>query len=384
MSLTQRTILFANPGAELYGSDRVLLESVSGLVESGWTVAVTLPASGPLVRELQDRGAKVSLRPTPVIRKKILRPRGAVAFLSAAVRGFFAGMCLLSRLKPDVVYVNTMTIPLWIALARLRGIPVISHVHEGESSAPRFMRSALAVPLLFATEIIANSKFSVGVLATSFSCLARRALVIHNGVQGPPSVTPSRKQLDLPLRVIYIGRLSPRKGVDVAIQSIADLAARGVDSRLDIVGDVFVGYEWYEAQLREQVETTALGDQVVFHGFQRSIWPILAAGDVVVVPSRNDEPFGDTAVEAVLSGRRVIASATSGLLEATEGYVSAQTVAPGDASALADALQQTIETWEGTSSQIEADTERAVARHGAEVYRRHIADLVDSIVPIAR
>ncbi|MBC7633385.1 glycosyltransferase, partial [Aeromicrobium sp.] len=181
MSLTQRTILFANPGAELYGSDRVLLESVSGLVESGWTVAVTLPASGPLVRELQDRGAKASLRPTPVIRKKILRPRGAVAFLSAAVRGFFAGMCLLSRLKPDVVYVNTMTIPLWIALARLRGIPVISHVHEGESSAPRFMRSALAVPLLFATEIIANSKFSVGVLATSFSCLARRALVIHNG-----------------------------------------------------------------------------------------------------------------------------------------------------------------------------------------------------------
>jgi glycosyltransferase involved in cell wall biosynthesis len=293
-------------------------------------------------------------------------------------------MRLLSLVKPDVLYVNTMTIPLWVLLGRLRGIPVICHVHEGESSAPRILRSALALPLFLAARVIANSRFSVGVLAASFPRLAARVIVVNNGVKGPPTVTPSPPHFEFPLRVTYVGRLSPRKGVDVAIQSIADLAARGVDSRLDIVGDVFVGYEWYEAQLRDQVASAGLSDRVVFHGFQPSIWPIVASGDVVVVPSRVDEPFGDTAVEAVLSGRRVIASATSGLLEATDGYQTAITVAPGNANALADALQQTIQTWEGTSSQIEADTERALARHGAHAYRRQIADLIDTMVIIAR
>lgn len=381
---TDRTILFAHPGAELYGSDRVLLESVSALVDAGWKVAVTVPTSGPMVGELRLRGARVTLRPSPVLRKSVLRPAGALEFLSDSVRGFASGMRLLTGLKPDVVYVNTMTIPLWILLARLRRIPVICHVHEGESSAPRLLKSALALPLVFATRVIANSRFSVGVLAVSFPRLARRAIVVRNGVLGPPAVTPSRQHFESPLRITYVGRLSPRKGVDVAIQSIALLATRGVESRLDIVGDVFTGYEWYEEQLRDQVESTGLGDRVTFHGFQSVIWPIVTAGDVVVVPSRGDEPFGDTAVEAVLSGRRLIASATSGLLEATEGYQTAITVVPGSADALADALQQTIETWEGTSPQIEADTERAVARHGSAVYRRRIVDLIDSIVTPAR
>lgn len=369
----------AHPGAELYGSDRVFLESVSGLVHDGWRVVVTVPVDGPLVTALEERGAEVVQCASPVIRKSALRPRGMLRFIGTSARGFVAGSRLMARVRPDAVYINTMTIPLWQVLARLRRIPVLSHVHEGEASASRLVRSVLALPLFLSTAIVANSRFSAEVITDSFPSLGKRTQVVYNGVQGPPHPVASRPRLDTDLRVTYIGRLSPRKGVDVAIDALALLAERGVGTRLDVVGAVFPGYEWYENELRQQVTDKQLAGQVHFHGFQSSVWELVNAGDVVVVPSIADEPFGDTAVEAVLSGRTVIASATSGLLEATAGYATARTVAPGDAGALADALEETIKGWGLSDDAMRTDIEMANARHGPDIYMRRIAQIVASM-----
>ena len=81
---------------------------------------------------------------------------------------------------------------------------------------------------------------------------------------------------------------------------------------MTIVGAVFPGYEWYEAELREQVRNLGLEGSVTFCGFVPDVWPVLETLDVIAVPSRYDEPFGNTAVEAVLAGRPVVVSATSG------------------------------------------------------------------------
>ena len=56
-SLRPRTVLVAHPNAELYGSDRVMLETVAAFRERGWSVEVSLPCVGPLVEELQGRAA---------------------------------------------------------------------------------------------------------------------------------------------------------------------------------------------------------------------------------------------------------------------------------------------------------------------------------------
>ena len=299
--------------------------------------------------------------------------------LADTAAGWAAGWRLLSRERPAVLYVNTMTIPLWQLLGRMRRVPVLTHVHEGEASASRLVRAALALPLFLSAAIVANSEFSAGVLAGSFARLGRRARVVYNGVPGPPAPRAPRIRLDSPVMVSYIGRLSPRKGVDVAIDALALLTARGIDARLDLVGGVFPGYEWYEHQLREQVKQKQLDRRVLFHGFTPSIWELVNASDMVVVPSRADEPFGDTAVEVILSGRPVIASATSGLLEATAGYRTAHVVTPGDAAALADEVQATIDRWSGSSTAMLSDIETARRRHGPEVYRKSISTLVRSL-----
>lgn len=372
-----RTVVVAHPSAELYGSDRVMLESVAGFVESGRRVVVALPADGPLVAALREVGAQVRLVRTAVVRKSALRPAGFVRFVADAVVGAVRGLALLRRERPDVVYVSTVTVPVWIALARLVRRPVLVHVHEAEGSAPALLRRALALPLLLATAVVANSRYSVEVLRRSWPAAARRATVVLNGVPGPARVVPARETLDGPLRLVYVGRLSARKGVDVAVEAVGELRRAGEDVRLDLLGAVFTGYEWFEQQLRDRIAELGITDVVTFLGFRPSVWPVLEEADAVLVPSTVDEPFGNTAVEAVLAARPLVVSATSGLLEAADGYACAQQVPPGDAGALADAVRRVRKEWAELRALALVDARTAAERHAPATYRRAVARALD-------
>lgn len=368
------TALIAHPGAELYGSDRVMLETVTALVERGWRVVVAVPSEGPLITEVRRLGAEVVLLAAPVLRKSVLKPRNLPGFIGGSAAAWSRTGRLLKRLRPDVVYVSTLTVPLWIARARVRGVPVIAHVHESERQAPRIVRAAIAAPLRVADRILVNSDFSRNSLTEVVPTLSATSTVVYNGVPGPTVVTEARPELVDGLRIVYVGRLSPRKGVDVAVDALRVLRERGVDARLDLVGAVFTGYEWYEQQLRAQVARSGLVDRVVFHGFQPSVWSALERSDVAVVPSRLEEPFGNTAVEAVLAGRPVVVSAIGGLVEAIDGFASAISVNADDPVALADALQRVGASWSAFRRTAVALAPMAADRYATAGYRRRVAD----------
>lgn len=364
----QFSVLVAHPSADLYGSDRVLLETIEGLRRSGARVLVALPSPGPLVAELKRRGAAVILSPTPVLRKSLLTPPGLARLAATSVHGLLRSIGVIRGACPDVILANTITVPVWTAAGRLTGVPVVTHVHEAEANAPRALRKALALPLLLSRGILTNSQFSSDTLASALPALQGRSRVLYNGVPGPAEPVPPRPALQGGLRILYVGRLSHRKGVDVAIDALLRLRSDGVPARLSVVGAVFPGYEDYEAGLRNQVRTQGAEDHVTFHGFQNVVWPFLADADVVVVPSRLDEPFGNTAVEAVLASRPVIVSNTSGLREAAAGYRSAQFVEPGDPAELADALARVAGRWQHYQSSARLDAAEAGRRHSPERY----------------
>ncbi|WP_243696827.1 glycosyltransferase [Labedella endophytica] len=371
--------LVAHPSADMYGSDRVLLESVSGFVRSGAAVTVTVPADGPLVPLLEERGARVVFAPTLVLRKSLMTPKGLISLVSQTIAGLRAGRRLMREVRPTLVWTNTITIPLWTLLARLFRVTSIVHVHEAEGSASRAVMRTLAFPLLFADQLVANSNYSAGVLRDSFARLGDRCTVVYNGVAGPDAVAPPRASIDDDLRVLYVGRLSPRKGPDLIIEAIAALRDRGIPATLDLVGAVFPGYEWFEDQLRDSIAALDLRDRVHLRGFQDSPWPFLAASDVMVVPSRLDEPFGNTAVESVLAARPVVVSDTSGLREAAWGYRSAQQVEPGDTQDIADALERVWSDWTRFRSEALADELVAHERHSVETYQRRISEAATAV-----
>ncbi|MFY0407466.1 glycosyltransferase family 4 protein [Solicola sp. PLA-1-18] len=374
MTSTPR-VLVTHPSADMYGSDRVLLESVEGLVASGWDVTVTVPAAGPLVQEVLSRGAGVEICEAPVLRKSMLSPKGLVRLAYRCLRDGVRGLRLIRRVDPDVVLVNTVTVPLWPLLARLARRTVVVHVHEAEASARPLLRRVLGAPLLLAHQVMVNSQFSLGVLLDSWPRIGGRCTVVLNGVPGPSEVTSPRESLDGGVRLLYVGRLSPRKGVDVAVEAVAELGRRGVEANLDVVGAVFPGYEWFEEELRDAA--APLEGRVRLHGFATSVWPYLEAADVALVPSRLDEPFGNTAVEAVLAARPLVVSATSGLLEAASGYPTARSVGPGDPLAIADAVEALVADW--TDVRRLTSTSRAIAndRHAPSVYGRQVSQIVE-------
>jgi glycosyltransferase involved in cell wall biosynthesis len=371
-------LLVVHPGSELYGADRMLLESATALA-TRFTVTVALPGPGPLVGELEALGVRVELVPMPVLRNAALRPRGFVQLLGQAARGLVPALRLLRRDGVAGVYVSTLTLPSWPLLARLAGRRSICHVHEAEQSAPRLLRRGMALCPALSDRVVANSGFTLDVLTEIAPRLRRRAGVVHNAVRGPAVVVPARPLLEGPLRLVYVGRLSPRKGPQVAVATLSELLRRGVDARLTVVGSVFDGYEWFERELRATVAEGGLDGRVDFLGFRADVWPHLADADVVLMPSVGDESFGNSAVEAVLAARPLVVSDHSGLREAAGGYVSAQAVDPGRPDAWADAVSRVADDWARFREAALSDAAVARRRSAPE---RYTAELVDAVAAL--
>ncbi len=114
------------------------------------------------------------------------------------------------------------------------------------------------------------------------------------------------------LRVGFVGRLIPHKGVDVLLEAVAD------DDRMDL--DVFGAGPELD-RLRADATRLGIADRVSFHGHvdEGSIPAIYPAIDVLAVPSVPMpgwlEQFGRVVVEAQASGVPVVASASGALPE---------------------------------------------------------------------
>ena len=178
-------------------------------------------------------------KPTSIIRKSLLSPARTGPIAQGDGGGLGTVVAAAQAHQRRTVVVNTITPPLWFPLARLAGRKVFCHLHEAESQVNPTVRWAMYLPLQFCTGVVANSAYTRKVLAESSIGLVGRTAIVHNTVPGPASVTPPRNELDGDVRLLYVGRLSHRKGIQVAVSAMDLLRRRGIDTRLDIVGAVF-------------------------------------------------------------------------------------------------------------------------------------------------
>ncbi|MFD2340911.1 glycosyltransferase [Clavibacter tessellarius] len=146
------------------------------------------------------------------------------------------------------------------------------------------------------------------------------------------------------MRVMVVGRLVPRKGVDLAITALGILADRGHrDVELVIVGgsgDAASATEDAEARrLMDAARAAGVADRVRLHGrvSQADMPAVMRTADVVVCAPWY-EPFGIVPLEAMASGVPVVASAVGGLTDSVVDGVTGILVPPRDPAAIADAL----------------------------------------------
>ncbi|WP_248705000.1 glycosyltransferase family 4 protein [Curtobacterium sp. MWU13-2055] len=327
-------VLYCHPGTELYGSDRMALATVQGLVDSGWDVHVVVPDDGPLRSLLEEAGATVEVRAFSVLRKNLLRPAEFVRFVGRLPLEMSRTIRRLRTTRPDVIYLNTITQPVWLAAARLVRIPAVVHVREAEDSVPVVVQTALLAPLSLASAVLANSAATAAHVRERGFRLASKTHVVYNGKDWSPYLRSEYTHPRDVATLLFVGRLSPRKGTDLAIRALSEIRASGVSARLEIVGSVFPGYEWYEQELRELVASLGLKEFVRFTGFMQDTTQAFARADVVVVPSRA-EPFGTVAAEGMAAMRPTVVARVQGLVEIVTDDAVGRTFAPDDASDLA-------------------------------------------------
>jgi glycosyltransferase involved in cell wall biosynthesis len=353
----------------------MLVQSVRALAPH-WDLHVALGRDGPLVGACREAGARTEVLALPMLHKGMFTVRGLSRFVRDTVRGVLAARRLVHVERPDLVYVNTVTVPAWLLVARSAGIPAICHVHEAEEAVPALVRWMLAVPLRLARSVLANSEAARGVLVRSDRRLAGRIRVVHNGVPGPAAdPAPLRDRLDGDVRLLLVGRLAHRKGSDVAVEALRLLGERGIGARLTLAGDAAAGYDGYVEGLRDQVTRAGLTDRVTFGGFVPDVWGLHGAADIVLVPSRW-EPFGNVAVEGMLAGRPVISSDAQGLPEIVEDTRSGLVVPAGDAVALAGAVERLVADWPWARRLAATGQVRARSRFGTDRYARQLQEFI--------
>jgi len=194
-----------------------------------------------------------------------------------------------------------------------------------------------------------------------------KATVAAIGVSAPAPTSMVRAKPNGGVRVLYVGRLEPRKGVDVLLRAIERIAPDHGTLTFDIVGlDNEVGTDGTSptSRWRDQHRGAHWFERIEFRGAvaEAELVTRYRRADVVVVPSRY-ESFGLVAVEAMMHGCPVIVSDIGGLREVVRDGVDGLRVQPGDAPALANAIV-TLATQPGLRSEM-----------GAAARRRYLDDL---------
>jgi glycosyltransferase involved in cell wall biosynthesis len=171
-----------------------------------------------------------------------------------------------------------------------------------------------------------------------------RGMLVHNGfdpaaVAVLPHFLPATQTPDGPQggqHIVFVGRVNKGKGVDVLLDAAARMT---LPARVSIVGD---GPDL--AAMRERAQAVGLGERVVFHGWQEraQVQRVMRGADVVAVPSLCPEAFCLMGLEAMALALPVVAARSGAIPEWLDHGRTGLLVPPGDADALAHALDDML------------------------------------------
>lgn len=189
--------------------------------------------------------------------------------------------------------------------------------------------------------------------------------IAHSGID--PSFIAPAPERPWAWRMLSVGRIDHRKGIDTAIDALAGLPR---EATLTIVGE---GDAEHLADLRAQVARLGLDGRVTFAGGRaRAELPaIYAEHDVVVFPVRWDEPWGLVPIEAMACGRPVVASGRGGSAEYLRDGENALLAPADDPESLAGAVHRVAG---------DAALRAHLRERGLETARRHTSKAFDAAV----
>jgi glycosyltransferase involved in cell wall biosynthesis len=383
------TILQIIPNLDAGGAELAVIEIAHAIVRSGGRALVLAEPGGRLAARVAAAGGEVAAFPAAT--------KNPVKIVANA----FALAKIITEQRVDLAHARSRA-PAWSALvaARRTGVAFVTTYHGAYGETNAFKRIYNSV-MVRGDVVIANSRYTAGLIAERYHTPPGRVTVIHRGVDAAtfdPALVAADRVSVLRARwgvapqdriILLAARLADWKGHTTLIDALARLATDGQQGPAVAVlaGDA-QGRETYRQSLLRQIKGLGIADRVRLVGHVDDIAAAYSTAHVTVVASTAPEAFGRSAIEAAAMGCPVIATNIGALpetvraepavpREATTGWL----VPPGDAPALAARLAEALQLTPAARAAMAMRARRHVlANFTAEAMQRSTLRVYDRLL----
>jgi glycosyltransferase involved in cell wall biosynthesis len=300
------------------GAERHVVDLATALAGQGHAITVACSVGGPLAAELADAGVEVA----PLL-SRLVKRRFSPAFAGELRQLVAAGSF-------EVVHAHIHA-SATAAAAALAGsdLPLVITEHtEGPWRGPGD-RWISEVAYRRAGHLIAVSSAIRRLLVDGFRVPPAKVTYVPNAVRPVPAPLPRPAGGRGGPLIGRVARLAPEKGIHVFLHAAAIVAGEVPSARFVIVGDGPLAEE-----LPRLARRLGIGKRVDFLGHRADARAVMGGLDVIALSSLTEgSPL--VALEAMLAGVPIVASACGGVPDQIRDGIDGLLVPPGDPVALA-------------------------------------------------
>ena len=317
---------FTTSAGDWGGASRVLFTNLYLMNRDRLTPLLLLPCSGPIEGELKQRDLRY------LIWGSFTEPGKPIAYL----RSFFRAWRFFQREHVAVIHVNSSNFwrPAELLAARLLGIPILAHYHvinDQPTPAMAWCQAAIAVSHYTAEQSLPTAIYKP---------------VIYNPISldrfdAGHSVRKEFGLSESDIVVVFLGQIRDIKGVQDFIAMARQIP--NPEACFLIAGECRDPKRFPGSYSAQDLENMAGGDtRIRYIGYVKKVEDIYHTADIVVVPSRWQEPLGLISLEAGACRKPVVATRVGGIPEAVEDGVNGYLVEPADVDELTARVMQLI------------------------------------------
>lgn len=337
MDARPKKILYVDTLTTLYGGAEIsLLALMKNLEPTRYQPYLLTGGPGGFVDATRQAGIPTSTQDFPWLSRRRPWP-------------YFSSILKISRLirtqRITLVHTNCERSPVYVRRAcQITGTPYICHIRDNVRD---WRSNARWKALKHAQAVIFNSKSLANIYRES-GLAEQQVRVVYSPIDLSIFVerTPEKRRLErqrfgIPFQAIcfaVLGQIQPHKGQMDFVQAAARIEQLLPGNSFLIIGEAHNEEDrHYCNEIKMAITKLKIIDRVIFTGHQTDIPSLLAAIDILVVPS-HQEAFGRAAVEGMAAGRAVIAYQTGGLSEIVNHGENGLLVSSGDVQALSEAM----------------------------------------------
>ena len=319
---------FAGTHGDWGGASRVLFTTLRLLDRQRFEPIVLLTREGPATELLKEMD----------IRYEIWGDMLEFSSITGYSNRIFKTYAWLSREKIDVIHVNRATgwRPAEYLAAKLRMTPIITHFHTAVTQAAPYTRMSTVIAAV--SQYVANASKTQGIPVE----------VIHNSVNIEQFSCGKdiRRELGIDsddVVVMFAGQIKRIKGVDNFIKMAARL--KGENVRFLIAGECRGGAGRQDAYTQDELQhEISIDPRIKYLGYRTDMPDIYRSSDIVVMPSRWEEPFGLIITESGAASRPIVATRVGGIPEVIKDKETGFIVDPEDVEQMARTVQKLIDS----------------------------------------